>query len=78
MTAERETAGSPESAVRPAAGQPPRLFTAELRTAVRYEAGLAVKAAAVLAALAVFLVLRALYFSLAGRGGKRADRNGNV
>jgi hypothetical protein len=42
---------------------PPAAFTAEVSAAVRYERGLAVKAVVVLAALAVILVLRALYFS---------------
>jgi hypothetical protein len=39
-------------------------FAAEIRAALRYEAGLAVKAVAVLAVLALILVLRAMYFSL--------------
>jgi hypothetical protein len=39
------------------------VFAAEVYTAVRYERGLAVKAVIVLAALAVLLLLRALYFS---------------
>ena len=39
-----------------------RLFRAEVRGAVRYERGRALKAVAVLAGLAVILVLRALYF----------------
>lgn len=41
--------------------QEAELFTREIRLAVRYERGLVVKAVAVLAALAVILILRALY-----------------
>ena len=44
----------------------PVAFTAEIRAALRYEAGLAVKAAVVLVVLAVLLVLRAMYLSLPG------------
>jgi hypothetical protein len=43
--------------------RPPAEFTREVRAAVRYEAGLAVKAAAVLALLAAVLVLRALFLA---------------
>ena len=39
------------------------VFEEETRAAVRYERGLAVKAVGVLAALAVIIVLRALYFA---------------
>ena len=38
-------------------------FEQEIRVAQRYERGLAVKAAAVIAALVVLFVLRALYFA---------------
>jgi hypothetical protein len=41
----------------------PVAFAAEIRAALRFEAGLAVKAAAVLAVLAVLLALRAMYLS---------------
>jgi hypothetical protein len=41
----------------------PAAFAQEIRAVVRYEGGLVVKAAAVLAVLASILVLRALYFS---------------
>jgi hypothetical protein len=62
MTAEPGNQAEPRPLVpRPAA--PPAAFTAEVSAAVRYERGLAVKAVIVLAALAVILVLRALYFS---------------
>ena len=44
----------------------PVAFAAEIRAALRYEAGLAVKAAAVLAVLALILALRAMYLSLPG------------
>jgi hypothetical protein len=51
----------------------PVAFAAEIRAALRYEAGLAVKAGAVLAVLALILVLRAMFLSLptvgAGRPG---------
>jgi hypothetical protein len=39
------------------------LFEEEIGTAVRYERGLVIKAVSVLAALAVLVVLRALYFA---------------
>jgi len=50
----------PGGVVEPAASRLPAPFAAEIRGAVRYERGLAVKAAGVLAVLAVILVLRAL------------------
>jgi hypothetical protein len=39
------------------------VFAEEIHAAVRYERGLVVKAAAVLAVLAVIVVLRTLYFA---------------
>jgi hypothetical protein len=50
----------PPAAVEPAGSRLPAAFTAEIHGVVRYERSLAVKAAAVLAVLAVILVLRAL------------------
>ena len=38
-------------------------FQREIRSALRYEEGLVVKAAAVLIAVAVIVILRALYFA---------------
>ena len=66
-----ETGGAVEPGRRALAGRygepgglrQPAAFAKEIRAAVRYEGGLVVKAAAVLAALASILVLRALYFS---------------
>jgi hypothetical protein len=52
----------------------PVAFAAEIRAALRYEAGLAVKAAAVLAVLALILALRAMYLSLPGGGVGRGSR----
>lgn len=43
--------------------RPPAEFADEIRAAVRYEAGIAVKAGAVLAVLVVIVVLRALYLA---------------
>lgn len=43
--------------------RPPQEFADEIRAAVRYEAGIAVKAVIVLAVLAVIVVLRALYLA---------------
>jgi hypothetical protein len=54
-------AASDGGAIEPRSGQLPADFAAEVGAAVRYESGLVVKAAAVLAVLAVFLVLRVLY-----------------
>jgi hypothetical protein len=54
-------AGRPAGTIESAGGRPPADFTAEVSAAVRYESGLALKAVAVLAVLAVFLLLRALY-----------------
>ncbi len=65
---------STERTVEPAPAWQPTAFAAEIRAAVRYERGLAVKAAAVLAALAVLLVLRQLYFALPAAGGGRQSR----
>ena len=48
----------------PLPGEPPRAFRGEIRDALRYEKGLAVKALLALAVLAVIVVLRTLYFSL--------------
>lgn len=48
-------------AIEPARLRDPAVFAAEIRTALHYEAGLMVKAAAVLAIVAVILVLRAVY-----------------
>jgi hypothetical protein len=39
----------------------PAVFAGEIRAALRYEAGLMLKAAVVLAVVAVILVLRAMY-----------------
>ena len=47
----------------PGGRRQPDVFRREIRAAVRYERGLAVKAAAVLVLLAVIVVLRTLYFS---------------
>ena len=47
----------------PTPGEPPEAFRGEIRDALRYERGLAVKALLVLAVLAVIVVLRTLYFS---------------
>jgi hypothetical protein len=66
-----EAGGAVESGRRALAGcegeagglRQPAAFAKEVRAAVRYEGGLVVKAAAVLAALALIFVLRALYFS---------------
>ena len=54
----------------------PVAFAAEIRAALRYEAGLAVKAGAVLAVLALILVLRAMFLSLptVGAGRPRSGR----
>jgi hypothetical protein len=50
-------------------GESPEAFRREIRDALRYEKGLAVKAALALAVLAVIVVLRTLYFGLRhGRG----------
>lgn len=49
--------------VEPAARRLPAEFTREIRVALRYEAGVAVKAGVVLAVLAVIVVLRALYLA---------------
>jgi hypothetical protein len=64
-----EPAASP-AAASPAASapaawspQPPRVFTREISRAVRYERGLVVKAAAMLAVVAVIVILRTLYFA---------------
>jgi hypothetical protein len=54
----RAAAGGPLEA---ATERPPAEFTREIRAALRYEAGVAVKAGAVLAVLAVLIILRALY-----------------
>jgi PAS domain S-box-containing protein len=59
-------------AVEPRGLRDPVAFAAEIRAALRFEAGLAVKAAAVLAVLAVLLALRAMYLSLfAAAAGER-------
>jgi hypothetical protein len=58
MTAEP---GRPPAPQEPAA--PPAAFTAEIAASVRFERRLALKTLVVLAALAVILVLRALYLS---------------
>ena len=42
----------------------PAVFQREIRDAVRYEKGLVVKALLVLAAVAVIVILRTLYFAL--------------
>ena len=47
----------------PGGRRQPEVFRQEIRAAVRYERGLAVKALAVLAVLAAILVLRALFFT---------------
>jgi len=65
---------STEGTVVPSPAWQPTAFAAEIRAALRYERGLAVKAAAVLAALAVLLVLRQLYFALPAAGGGRQSR----
>jgi hypothetical protein len=49
--------------VEPGGRHETEVFRAEVGTAVRYERGLVIKAAAVLAVLAVLVVLRALYFA---------------
>jgi hypothetical protein len=49
----------PPAATGPAS---PRVFQHEIRDAIRYERGLAVKALVVLAVVAVIVILRALYF----------------
>ena len=41
----------------------PEAFTREVSRAVRYERGLVVKAAAMLAVVAVIVIVRALYFT---------------
>jgi hypothetical protein len=56
--------GPAGGAVEPARLRDPVAFAGEIRAARRYEVGLMVKAAAVLAVLAVIFVLRALYLSL--------------
>jgi len=66
--------GDPAGTVEPAPAWQPTPFAAEIRAALRYERGLAVKAAAVLAALAVLLVLRGLYFALPAGGAGRRSR----
>ena len=43
----------------------PRSFRREIRAALRYERGLAVKALAALAVVAVIVIVRTLYFALA-------------
>jgi hypothetical protein len=48
--------------VEPAGRHQPEVFTQEIRTAVRYERGLVIKAVAVLALVAVIVVLRTLHF----------------
>jgi hypothetical protein len=55
--------GEPGGAVEPGRPRHPVAFAGEIRAALRYEAGLMVKAAAVLAVLAVIVALRALYLS---------------
>lgn len=62
----RQEPGGPGPAERlvTARGRPePAPFEQEIRAALRYERGLAVKAAAVIAALTVLFALRALYFA---------------
>lgn len=49
--------------VEPGGRRQPEAFKEGIRTAVRYERGLAVKALAVLVAVAVIVVLRTLYFA---------------
>ena len=49
--------------IEPGGRRETEVFRREIRAAVRYERGLVVKAAAVLALLAVIVVLRTLYFS---------------
>jgi hypothetical protein len=49
--------------IEPAGRQPPAVFRREVGAAVRYERGLALKAAAVLVLVAVIVVLRTLYLS---------------
>ena len=61
-----EEPGGPGRAGRPVAPRVPSQpvpFEVEIRAAQRYERGLAVKAAVLIAALAVLFVLRALYFA---------------
>jgi hypothetical protein len=55
--------GRPPLPAQPSPGEPPEAFRDEIRDALRYERGLAVKALLVLAVLAVIVVLRTLYFS---------------
>jgi PAS domain S-box-containing protein len=50
--------------VEPAGRHEPEVFKEEIRTAVRYERGLVIKALAVLVVVAVIVVLRTLYFAL--------------
>ena len=55
----------------PLPGESPEAFRGEIRDALRYEKGLALKAVLALAVLAVIVVLRTLYFSLRhGRGNR--------
>jgi hypothetical protein len=49
--------------IEPGGRRQPEVFRREIRAAVRYERGLVAKAATVLVVLAVFVVLRTLYFS---------------
>ena len=67
----------PDVTVEPPGRRQPEVFEEEIRTAVRYERGLAVKALAVLAVLAVIVVLRTLYFALPAIWAERAGRWGN-
>jgi hypothetical protein len=53
----------PGGRVEPGATRWPAAFTAEITAAVRFERRIALKTLAVLAALAVLFVLRALYLS---------------
>jgi PAS domain S-box-containing protein len=67
----------PGGPVQPRGLRDPAAFATEIRAALRYEAGLAVKAAVVLAVLALLVVLRAMYLSLAAaRGGRREEAGG--
>jgi hypothetical protein len=50
--------------VEPGGGHEPEIFKREIQTAVRFERGLVIKAIAVLVAVAVVVILRALYFVL--------------
>ena len=58
---DRESSDADLTTTRPA--EPSRAFQREIRAAVRYERGLAVKAVFALAVVAVIVTIRQLYFA---------------